>query len=289
MNSSIKTDIPLILDQNRITSRIAKFWDTISAGLNEVWGPHIHHGYYENKEPITPLEAQIRLIEKIASLIKVRHGDKILDAGCGLGGSSLHLAEKFGANVSGITLSKVQVDIAERKAYDAGARNVSFSVEDALSMHSFTNESFDIVWSLESCEQFFDKPRFVAQAKRVLKKNGTLVLATWCSSQDKYEGAEARAYKKLCLSFDLPYMPTQGYYQRILKSAGLDVEKTLDLTPNVEKSWDIGISLVNAWSFLQILRKSGLRGFIFTKQLKLMQKAYRDTMLNYMVFVAHKR
>jgi len=286
MNNKIKTDTPLIQDRNAITSRIAKFWDTISVGLNEVWGPHIHHGYYENNETISPLEAQVRLIEKLSSLITIGKGDKILDAGCGLGGSSIYLAEKFGAIVSGITLSKVQVDIAAKKAFDAGVSNVSFKIENALSMKSFRDESFDVVWSLESCEQFFDKVQFIDQVKRVLRKNGKLVLATWCSSNDEYEGKKARAYEKLCLAFDLPYMPSKSYYQKILKSRQFKVEKMLDLTPNVEKSWDIGISLVSAYSFIKILRTSGMRGLIFTRQLKLMRQAYRDKMINYVVFIA---
>ena len=111
MKNKIKTNTPLIKNRNRITSRIARFWDTISVGWNKIWGPHIHHGYYENNESISPLEAQIRLIEKIVSLVKINNEDKILDAGCGLGGSSIYLAEKFRADVSGITLSKVQQSI----------------------------------------------------------------------------------------------------------------------------------------------------------------------------------
>ncbi|HEY1405771.1 MAG TPA: methyltransferase domain-containing protein, partial [Spirochaetota bacterium] len=207
---------------------------------------------------------------------------------CGLGGSSIYLAKNFNAVVSGITLSKVQAGMAYEKAQAARAKNVSFKVEDALTMKSFGDESFDIVWSLESCEQFFDKALFVSQAKRVLKKNGTLMLATWCSADDEYEGEAAKAYKKLCLAFDLPYMPSGNYYQRILTSSGLKIGKVLDLTRNVEKSWDIGISLASAYSVIRILRKTGLRGLIFSKQLKLMQRAYRDKMLNYMVFICAK-
>jgi tocopherol O-methyltransferase len=84
-------------------------------------------------------------------------------------------------------------------------------------------------------------------------------------------------------------MPSQNYYQRILKSNGFQVGKVLNLTTNVERSWDIGISMINAWSFIKIIRKAGLRGLIFTKQLKLMQKAYTDKMLHYMVFVSKQQ
>lgn len=276
-------------DGKVIASKIAKFWDTISSGWNEIWGPHIHHGYYENNELIAPVEAQVRLIEKISALMKIRKGQKILDAGCGLGGSSIFLAENFGADVSGITLSRIQAEMAARKAVDANVKNVSFRVENALQMKSFKNEIFDLVWSLESCEQFFDKAQFIRQAERTLKKNGKLMLATWCSSKDVYSGRDAKAYKRLCLAFDLPYMPSRDYYSKTLKASGLQIEKALDWTKNVEQSWDIGISLVKAYSFFKILRTTGLRGLIFTRQLRLMQQAYRDNMLVYMVFVCSKK
>ncbi|MBF0205342.1 MAG: methyltransferase domain-containing protein [Oligoflexia bacterium] len=287
-NLSIKTDTlltPFTDSEQNITDKIGRFWDKISGSWQDVWGPHIHHGYYENDELISPISAQIRLIEKLTSLLKIRKGDKVLDAGCGLGGSSMYLAEKFGAHVSGITLSKVQVDMAEKKAIAKGIKNVSFKVEDALSLKSFRDNSFDLVWSLESCEQFADKSLFIKEAKRVMKKDGKFLLATWCSSKDEYIGDEASAYKQLCLAFDLPYMPSAEYYRKIFETQGLQLDVMLDWTQQVEKSWDIGISLVNAYSLFKILRKSGLRGLIFTKQLKYMQKGFKNKMVQYMVFV----
>lgn len=39
---------------------------------------------------------------------------QMVDVGCGIGGSSRHVAKKFGASASGITLSPKQVSILPR-------------------------------------------------------------------------------------------------------------------------------------------------------------------------------
>lgn len=59
----IRTDQPFILHREKITRKIANFWDQLSEGWRLVWGPHIHHGYYEDSQVITPNEAQEKLIK----------------------------------------------------------------------------------------------------------------------------------------------------------------------------------------------------------------------------------
>lgn len=285
---TIKTNQPLIHDREKITRKIAKFWDQISEGWHTVWGAHIHHGYYEDNQTLNPNEAQEKLIEKLVNLLEIKPQDKILDIGCGMGGSSIYIAKHCKAVVTGITLSSKQVAIATRRAEENNIKNVAFKIEDALTLESFDDDSFDIIWSLESCEQFFDKEMFIKQAYRVLKPGGKLLLATWCSSQEEYEGQLARKYKKLCLAFDVPYMPTIERYRDYLSAQNLSVKLSLDWSRFVKKSWDVGISLVNAYSFWQLLKMSGWRGLRFAKQVKLMQQAFQQNRVKYGVFLATK-
>lgn len=284
----IMTTQPLMSDRSQVTRQIANFWDKITEGWRAIWGPHIHHGYYESNASLTPLEAQEKLIEKLTEMLEITPKSKILDAGCGMGGSSLYLAKKYDATVTGITLSQKQVSIASEQARLNHINNVDFKIEDALSLKSFEDNSFDLVWSLESCEQFYDKSLFIKQAFRVLKPGGKLMLATWCTSNDAYEGKEAEKYQKLCFAFDLPYMPTILHYHSLLVSQHFDVSKVLDWSLYVEKSWNIGISLLNAYSLLKILKMSGWRGLRFASQVKLMRNGFADGMVKYGVFIATK-
>lgn len=284
----IKTDTPLLPDPSKLTKKVARYWDQTSEGWRKIWGPHIHHGFYDSSRLITPLEAQEILIKKLAAMLEVAPQDHILDVGCGMGGSSLFLTKQYHAIVTGITLSKKQVGIATQQAQMENINNVYFKVEDALSLSSFHDNSFDIVWSLESCEQFYDKNLFLQQAMRVLKPGGKLMLATWCSSCDEYEGTLAKKYRNLCLAFDLPYMPTMEHYCHLLKTNHFDLQTTADWSSQVKKSWDIGISLAHAYSFLQIVKLAGWRGWRFTKQASMMQEAFRLGSVKYGVFIANK-
>ena len=139
-----------------------------------------------------------------------------------MGGTSIYLANKYQAIVTGITLSQKQVDLATQQAHSIKIQNVEFKIEDALSLASMANNSFDIIWSLESCEQFYDKHLFIQQAHRVLKPGGKLMLATWCSDKDEYINEFAKKYQQLCNAFDLPYMPTIKYYHELLNIKGFD-------------------------------------------------------------------
>ncbi len=284
----IKTDRPIMLHRKKITQKIANFWDQISEGWQMIWGPHIHHGYYDDSQFITPIKAQEKLIEKLANIVAIKSHDKILDVGCGMGGSSCYLAKKHQAIMTGITLSQKQVALATQQAQAEGLHNITFKIEDALSLKSLEDNSFDIVWSLESCEQFFDKGLFFNQAYRVLKPGGKLMLATWCSSCDEYEGKFAQEYQKLCLAFDLPYMPTIEYYRKLFTTQNFLLDFSEDWSKFVKKSWDIGVSLLNAYSFLQLIKMGGWRGFRFAKQVKLMQMAFHQNRVKYGIFVACK-
>lgn len=283
-----RTDQPLINDRPAINAIIAKFWDGISECWREVWGPHIHHGYYETNQISTPLQAQEKLIQKLTELFEIPKQSHILDVGCGMGGSSIYLASQYQAQVTGITLSPKQVQIATQAAISANIQQVKFEIGDALSLANQQDNTYDIVWSLESCEQFIDKNLFIQQALRVLKPGGKLMLATWCSDRDNYIGKDAKRYKKLCHAFDLPYMPTIDHYRSLLQANGFTLECERDWTQNVEKSWDIGISQLKNYSIFKLLKLSGWRGFRFAQQVRLMRDAFRQQKIKYGVFVAKK-
>src|SRR5262245_8248095 len=71
-----------------------------------LWGRHLHHGLWEGDESAS--QAQQQLTETLARLAQIAPGDRVLDVGCGMGGSSIHLARHNRCRVTGITLSPVQ-------------------------------------------------------------------------------------------------------------------------------------------------------------------------------------
>lgn len=87
-------------------SEIRFHYDLSTAFYRLLWGPHIHHGLWNGEESSDV--AQRQLIDAVAQRADIRGGEKVLDVGCGMGGSSVYLVRHFDCRVTGVTLSPVQ-------------------------------------------------------------------------------------------------------------------------------------------------------------------------------------
>jgi SAM-dependent methyltransferase len=100
-------------------------------------------------------------------------GKHVLDAGCGVGYGSAFLGETA-RSVLGVDLSSEAIDYA-RARYGSG--NVVFAVDDLKALGCVDGE-FDVVVAFEVIEHLPQPERFVAEARRVLKPDGLLVVST---------------------------------------------------------------------------------------------------------------
>lgn len=124
------------------------------------------------------------------------HKVRVLDVGCGFGGTSRLLASRLrGAHVTGITLSPQQVIRGTQLAADKQLTNVDFKVMDALNM-TFDDNTFDFVWACESGEHMPDKTKYIEEMTRVLKPGGKIVIATWCQRHAGDSPSENNALTK---------------------------------------------------------------------------------------------
>jgi cyclopropane-fatty-acyl-phospholipid synthase len=64
--------------------------------------------------------AQERKLDQICRKLRLERGERLLDVGCGFGALALHAAERFGAQVHGITLSRPQAEVARERIAAAG-------------------------------------------------------------------------------------------------------------------------------------------------------------------------
>src|SRR5262245_26130180 len=126
---------------------IRNHYDKCSGLYEKLWGPHIHHGLWSGGESVA--DAQIRLIERLAKAAGVPQGADVLDAGCGLGGSSLWLAREKNCRVTGVTLSPVQARRATARMEAAGVSARVRILRADLEKWEPETASFDVVWSIE--------------------------------------------------------------------------------------------------------------------------------------------
>ena len=150
--------------------------------LERLWGEHIHLGFYPpNKKNIDFRKAKVLFVHELvkwSGLDKLPKGSRILDVGCGIGGSSRILAEYYGFNVTGITISPAQIRRARELTRDGLSCN--FQVMDALDL-KFDDGTFDGIWSVEAGAHMNDKKMFADEMLRTLRPGGYLALADWNS------------------------------------------------------------------------------------------------------------
>ncbi|MEK7257167.1 MAG: methyltransferase domain-containing protein [Bacteroidota bacterium] len=146
-----------------------QFWK-----LNESMG--LHYGIW-NERTRSLAEAIKNTNSELANLGEIKPSDRVLDAGCGVGGSAIFLAKNYGCRVTGITLSERQVKTATNYAQQNGvAQLVDFQCMD-YTHTDFPDQSFDIVWAIESMQTASDKGAFLKETARLLKPGGKLLVA----------------------------------------------------------------------------------------------------------------
>lgn len=268
-----------------LQQQIQQFYDASSGLWEQIWGEHMHHGYYGADGQVRKerRQAQIDLIEALLDWGEVRQASQILDVGCGIGGSSLYLAEKFAAAATGITLSPVQANRASQRAAAAGLSDrTHFQVADALQM-PFADESFDLVWTLESGEHMPDKQQFLAECFRVLKPGGTLLMATWCHrpTPPALTADEQQHLEKIYRVYCLPFVVSLPDYAAIAQDLGLQNLRTADWSDAVAPFWNVVIdSALTPTAIIGLLR-SGWTTIQAALSLGLMSRGYQRGLVKF--------
>jgi tocopherol O-methyltransferase len=266
--------------------QIQEFYDASSSLWEQIWGEHMHHGYYgvDGKQVKERRQAQIDLIEELLKWADVKGAENILDVGCGIGGSSLYLADKFEANATGITLSPVQAARAtERSLAMSLSQKTRFMVANAQEM-PFDDNSFDLVWSLESGEHMPDKTKFLQECYRVLKPGGTLIMVTWChrnTDKSPLTTDEQKHLEDIYRVYCLPYVISLAEYEAIAWQLPLNHIRTADWSTAVAPFWNVVIdSAFTPQAFIGLLM-AGWTTIQGALSLGLMRRGYETGLVRF--------
>ncbi|MBW4670933.1 MAG: methyltransferase domain-containing protein [Cyanomargarita calcarea GSE-NOS-MK-12-04C] len=266
--------------------KIQEFYDASSGLWEQIWGEHMHHGYYgaDGTEKKDRRQAQIDLIEEILNWSGISQTYNILDVGCGIGGSSLYLAKKFNANATGITLSPVQAARATERAKEANlSSRCSFQVADAQAM-PFADNSFDLVWSLESGEHMPDKSQFLRECYRVLKPGGKLIMVTWChrpKDNSPLTTDEEKLLQDIYRVYCLPYVISLPEYEAIARQLPLQNISTADWSKSVAAFWNVVIDSAFTLEAVFGLLRSGWGTIQAALSLSLMRRGYESGLVRF--------
>lgn len=166
----------------------------------------------------------------LAEVAQIRRGERVLDSGCGIGGSAFWLARNVGAEVVGITLSERQA----RRARKLAARyrledRTRFLVRNVLDSE-LEDASFDVVWAIESACYLQHSDDFVRTAYRLLRPGGRLVVADGFLLRAPRTAQEGRWLDDFAEGLVLPGLtPIQSFGER-LSRWGFDEVRSWDKT-----------------------------------------------------------
>ena len=260
--------------------------------LEQLWGDHVHLGFYEKGSSGKDFrQAKIDFVHELiewSGLSKLPKGSRVLDVGCGIGGSARILADHYGFDVVGISISAVQI----RRANQLTLKNslCRFHVMDALDLE-FENGSFDAVWSVEAGPHMPDKQRYADEMLRVLRPGGVLAVADWNKCNKKKSDLnffQRYVMHQLLVQWSHPeFSSINSFKENLLDSpfSGGIVE-TDDWTEYTLPSWVESIleGIRRPMIFIRLGPLSFLKGFREIPTILLMRWAFSKGLMQFGVF-----
>jgi cyclopropane fatty-acyl-phospholipid synthase-like methyltransferase len=223
--------------------QVIDYFDQTHDDYRRLWGVDrhlgLHCGYFDAGH-CRHDEAVAHMNRVLAEAAAIRRTDRVLDAGCGIGGSALWLAAHVGCRVTGITLSARQVEQARQLARRHSVEPlVDFHVADYADT-GLPAASFDVVWALESLCHGEDKRAVLCEAHRLLRPGGRLVVADCFLAREALTPAEQRLVAGWQRGWLIPNVAGVGRFQEWLKQAGFQDIRFRDSTRNIApSSWRI--------------------------------------------------
>jgi tocopherol O-methyltransferase len=195
----------------------------------------VHFGYTDDSTR-GHADALKNVNRVLADRVQIQPGERVLDAGCGVGGSSLWLATERSARVVGITLAARQVAMARSHAARRGLTDrVHFDVAD-FTATPFPDASFDIVWAVESLCHAPRKAAFYQEAARLLRPGGRVVVADFIRAARPLDPTGEQLLHEWLDGWAVPDIDTSAEHLGHLAAAGFTDARLDDVTVHTRPS-----------------------------------------------------
>lgn len=279
----------IVPSQPQASADVARHYDQLDRFYREVWGDHVHHGYWRTGQE-SPVQAVEQLVDFLAQELRLQAGQNVCDIGCGYGASARLINREYGASVTGVTLSQAQLSHG-REQIEPGAA-VQLQCANWLE-NTFESESFDAAYAIESTEHMEDKQRFFDEAYRTLRPGGRLGVYVWLSRQSPSKWQVRHLLEPICREGRLAGMGTIDEYRDMARQAGFEVTGWHDLSGKVAKTWTICIrrfagKVASDRSYLRYLFDRSQQERIFALTILRILAAYRMGAMKYGLLLAQK-
>jgi cyclopropane fatty-acyl-phospholipid synthase-like methyltransferase len=184
-----------------VNSEVEKYYDDAQTLYNLFWSRYaLHYGFWD-KDTKKLSEAIDNTNRFVSELLGLQKDDFVLDAGCGVGGSSIFMARNFGVKTVGIALSQKQIKQARKHVTGMGLGHlVDFEVMD-FCRTKFKDNTFTKILGIESACYAHNKLDFLKEAYRILKPGGKIVIADGFLSKSRLSRKESEIYNKCIIGW----------------------------------------------------------------------------------------
>ncbi|CAI5983129.1 unnamed protein product [Closterium sp. NIES-65] len=222
-------------------SQAPQFVDTFYNLVTDIyewgWGQSFHFS------PALPgksdREATIAHEEYIATILKLKPGMKVLDAGCGVGGPMRAIAAKSGANVTGVTINEYQVERAQQHNARRGLDKLCTVVQGNFLELPFEDNSFDAAYSIEATCHAPKLTDVYGEIFRVLKPGQLYATYEWVKTH-KYDPDNKEHVKiidDICYGNALPELRSYKEIVEAAEAVGFEVIDNRDVAAPPALPW----------------------------------------------------
>ncbi|MGY6530758.1 MAG: SAM-dependent methyltransferase [Cyanobacterium sp.] len=242
--------------------------------LEKAFGKHIHWGYWENPSLADgSLEdfavAANNLSKLVMDITNIKDGDKVLDAGCGFGGTISLLNDTFdNLQLRGVNIDGVQVKRASEVIRARGNNDIQFIEANACDLPNFSS-LFDVAIALECIFAFPSREKFFEGVKRNLKKDGQLIIVdfiinptiikTWIWFEKNILSRLITDTYGSKATSEVAFIDIKTY-KEIGEKTGFKLDKVVDINKNVQPTYP-AINKIIIDNFNDFLTAKGLEIF----------------------------
>ena len=175
---------------------------------------------------------------------------RVLDVGCGLGGSAFLMAQDFDLDVDAIDLSENMLALARERLAQTGLKNrVQLRNQDCLEL--YVQNYYDAIYSRDVFLHIHDKQKLFSKLYTALKPSGKLLFTDYCCDEKPWQSdfsayVENRGYH-LCTVSD---------YRKLLDAAGFGFIETFDRTKDFIRFCKTELDTINSLDIAQSDRTS---------------------------------
>lgn len=205
----------------------------------QLWERQVHWGYWDDPKAAEGTRADyVAAMEQMNEVLfesgKVADGQRLLDVGCGFGGTIQQInAGHSGMDLTGLNIDARQLAAAEAQTKAANGNHIGWVEGDACQL-PFEDNSFDRVLAVECIFHFPSRARFLAEAGRVLKPGGYLAVSDFVPTVALFAKTPiwVAIRNQIAKSFGtLGYVPLRSY-KAMGKRAGLQLAANRNIRKN---------------------------------------------------------